>query len=221
MQDHHVLKTFLFALFVTLFIGCKSEPEPPKIEDSAEKIAENLANSLESIGKELDKRWGENVKKAEKRANKNTSEVIPYQELADYLPNMNNYKVFNEPNGQTLKAFGVSYSQLTQKYETLEGQKMSITIVDYNTAAALYAIAATALKSDFYLDNDEELVQSFDMGNDDIMGLESYKKKQRKANLILGVGSRFFITIEADNQQDTEFVKSVIQNMPLDKMIAL
>ncbi|PLX03149.1 MAG: hypothetical protein C0594_10860, partial [Marinilabiliales bacterium] len=69
-------------------------------------------------------------------------------------------------------------------------------------------------------DTNEEKAGPLKLDNG-IKGWEVYDKVNKDANIVLGIGSRFLLTIEADDQENTYFVKEVAQSMDLDDLSSI
>ena len=84
----------------------------------------------------------------------------------------------------------------------------------------MYSMATAMWNSGLKIDTKDELAQSYTI-NDEISGWETFKKKTGKASVVVGISNRFMLTIEADNQENCDNVKSIAKNMDLDKLAAL
>lgn len=151
--------------------------------------------------------------------------AIPYKDLQAYLPaTVAGYQKAGEPQGSMMNMPGMSYSTCAQEYRagTDENPKnLKVTIVDYNGAAAMYAGATTVLGSGFSMEDDQQRIQSLDLGLKSVKALETYQKQDHRATITAGVADRFFVSVEADQQEDSELVKQVVQQLDLKKLAAL
>ena len=85
----------------------------------------------------------------------------------------------------------------------------------------MVVLAATAmLGSGFSSEDEQQRVQSTDLGVAGIKALETYQKKDHRASIAAGIGDRFLVTVEADNQEDTELVKQAVKALDLPKLAA-
>ena len=84
----------------------------------------------------------------------------------------------------------------------------------------MYSVATAMWASGFKIDTSEELGQSINLG-ENINGWESLRKKQKDASVVLGLGDRFLLTIEGNNQKDCEFLKEVARSMDLSKLASI
>ena len=147
--------------------------------------------------------------------------AIPYKELQGYLPaEVEGYKRVGEPEGSQMGMTGMTYSMASQKYQMGEGESaktLNVSIVDYNAAGAVYAGATAMLGSGFAAEDENERMQSTDLGIAGVKALETYNKKQHQATIAAGISDRFLVTVEADKQDDTELVKSAVKALDLSK----
>ena len=66
-------------------------------------------------------------------------------------------------------------------------------------------------------EDDESIAKSVKW-DDKIVGWEEFRKKDKEANLALGLGNRFFLSIEADNQTGMDFVIDIAKSMALNDL---
>lgn len=190
--------------------------------------AQNTAHALKAastavatMGKEVTKA----TERAELRRARGDTLSIPFKELEAYLPaTVGDYAPVGEAEGSTMSTTGMSYSTCARTYRKGSDenpQTLKISIVDYNGAVAMYAGATAMLGSGFQMEDHEQRLQSVDLGTPDVKALEVYRKRDRQASLTAGISQRFFVSVEASDQPDTELVKAVIKNLPLDKLAAM
>ncbi|WBA41617.1 hypothetical protein [Hymenobacter canadensis] len=147
--------------------------------------------------------------------------VLPYQELARYLPaRLAGFEAVSEPKGESISLNGVSYSSCERRYRKGK-QHLKAQLVDYNGATALYAGATAMMAAGFVQEDDEQLVRSCNLGVHNIRGWENLQKREHKASIALGVGDRFFVVVESDGQNDTDVVKQVARNIDLQALARL
>ena len=157
----------------------------------------------------------------EKSTERKNAKAINYDELMKYLPtSIDGYTLNGEPKGASMDMSEMSYSSAEVSFNNDKGDRIHITLLDYNAAASLYGMTTAMWASGFKIDSSEEFGQSISI-SDDISGWETIKKKTKKANIVLGIADRFLLTVEGDNQEDCEFLKEVAKSMDLDKLVAL
>jgi len=189
--------------------SCGGDKAEEKKEIDPEK---NPLGAMMNMAKEME----ENAKKQEERMAKGDTSIkaIPYEELYKYLPeNIDGYKK-GEPTGGTMTMQGLSYSYAEVIFKNDNGDDIKIGLIDYSAAYSLYSMAAAMWGLGMTIDTPEEKAKSINM-SDKVRGWESFQKKDKSASVFLGVGSRFMLNVEADKQEDTEFVKALAGKVDL------
>ena len=206
-------------LFILPFflISCGGE-EPQEKELDNIDVEKNPLGALMKMGKNM----AENAEKMEeKMKNNKNAKAIHYEELLKYLPeSIEGYQINGEPKGASMDMQGMSYSSAEVEFKNEDGNSIHITLLDYNAAYNMYTMATTMWASGFKIDSSEEFAQSISFG-ENINGWESYKKKSNRANIALGIGDRFLLTIDGDNQEDTEALKEIVKSMNIDNLASL
>jgi len=208
------------ALLFTLplfLIACGGE-EPKEEELDNIDVEKNPLGALMKMGKNM----AENAEKMEeKMKNKENAKAIHYEELLKYLPeSIDGYQINGEPKGASMDMQGMSYSSAEIEFKNENGNRIDIALLDYNAAYNMYTMATTMWASGFKVDTSEEFAQSISFG-DNIKGWESYKKKTNHASVALGIGDRFLLTIEGDNQDGTDALKEIAKSMDIDGLASL
>ena len=170
---------------------------------------------------------GENMEKQAKKMEEKQKKHDPnvkamhYEELINFLPeNVDDYTIDGETNGESIDMAGMSYSTADVRFKNDNGDYIKITLMDYNAAYNLYGAATGMWAMGMKIDSKTELSQGIKF-SDNINGWESFKKKTGKAELVLGVGDRFLLTINGSNQENCDFLKDVAKSMDLDKLAAM
>ncbi|MDF1673395.1 MAG: hypothetical protein P1U41_07800 [Vicingaceae bacterium] len=193
-------------------------------EETKEKELENIDVEKNPLGAlmKMGKNMAENAEKMEeKMKNRKDAKAIHYEELLKYLPeSIEGYQINGEPKGASMDMQGMSYSSAEIEFKNKDGNRIDITLLDYNAAYNMYTMATTMWASGFKIDTSEEFAQSISFG-DNINGWESFKKKSYRANIALGIGDRFLLTIDGDNQEGTEALKEIIKSMDIDGLAGL
>lgn len=215
------LRLSFVVLFFACFAACQIESSDKDDGSVNIKLDEEMEGKLTEIGKQIGDIAKEQKKKAERRKEKGDTAALHYKELAKFMPDIAGYTSEKGAKGSVNKAMGFSISTSKQKFTNDAGEDIDISIVDYVGASALYSIAAAAIKSDFYSESDEELIRTLDLGMEDVIGMEVLDKEQKKATLTVGVGDRFLITMNAENQEDTEGLKALLKEMDLETMAGM
>src|SRR5580700_10789807 len=95
----------------------------------------------------------------------------------------------------------MSYSSVNIRFKKDNGDWVRVSIVDYNQAYNLYNTASMVWKMNISADSPQKKTNSIKLDNTE-GGLENYNKQNKEAKITLGVGSRFWIDVEASNQAD-------------------
>lgn len=185
---------------------------------NALNAVKNLAENADDIQESMD----EANKRMEDRKKRGDTLAIHYEKLAEYLPeSFAGYKKDGAIDGGTTTSPGLgSFSNVGQRYLNASGDEVEIDIVDYNTAFAMYSTIMAAYASGIEIDNTDERIKGFEY-SDEIKGWTVLRKKDYVAEAYIGVNDRFHISVQADNQESTDFVIDVItKNMPVDRLAA-
>lgn len=124
------------------------------------------------------------------------------------------------PLGEAVRIGGSSYSTCEQRYRRGQ-QQLKVQLVDYQGARALYAGATALMSTSSWQENDEELIRGCDLGVPGVRGYETVQKQEHRAAVALGVGDRFFVSVESTGQADTRLVKAVARTLDLRGLAAL
>ncbi len=213
-----LLRLSFLVLFFACFAACQVEPSGKDDGSINLKLDEEMEDKLSEVGKQIGELAKEQKKKAERRKEKGDTAALHYKELAEFMPDIAGFTSEDGPKGNINKAMGLSISTSKQKFTNDKGEQISISIVDYVGASAMYSLAAAAIKSDFYSESDDELIRTLDLGIDDVIGMEVLQKDKKEAVLTVGVGDRFLITMSGENQEDTEQLKDILKGMDLATM---
>lgn len=212
----------LFLLAIFCFSCGESDEEKQERKEKAKK--NNPFNALVQLGKEM-KNAGEKMEKAgdeqdakqKERKLKGDTAAINYKELQKYLPESIDGYTKGKPSGSTMTMTGMSYSNAEVKFTNDNGGYVRVSILDYNAAYSLYSMATGMWLGGMSIENDQEKANSIKL-EDGITGWETLKKDNKKASVVLGVGCRFLITVEANEQENTDIVKHVATSLKLEDL---
>jgi len=209
--------TIRSTIFFTLLVfvascSCDRYDEAKNAINAVKNLAENAENIQESMD--------EANKRMEDRKKRGDTIAIHYEVLAEYLPeSFAGYKKDGDIDGGTTSTPGLgSFSNVGQRYLNPDGDEVEIDIVDYNTAYAMYSTIMAAYASGFEIDNTDETIKGFEY-SDEIKGWSVLRKKDHVAEAYVGVSDRFHISVQADNQESTDFVIDIItENVPVKRL---
>jgi hypothetical protein len=145
-------------------------------------------------------------------------EPIHYKDLEKFLPLAIDGYNMEDPEGTTLDMEGFSVSSATAEYTNANGGYIHIGILDYNAARNLYKMSTAMWGKGITIDSDDTYAKSFSYNNE-VSGWESFEKINNKANVTAGIGNRLLITIEANNQSDSEKSKDILALINLKSML--
>jgi hypothetical protein len=207
------------AAFPMLMIATSCSCERYEEAKNAVNAVKNLAENAESIQQSME----DANKRAQERKERGDTVAIHYEQLAEYLPEaFNGYEKEGEMDGGTTKTPGLgSYSNVEQKYLNANGDKVEVSLVDYNTAYAMYSTVMAAYAAGFEVDNTNEQIKGFEH-SEQVKGWTILHKKDKMAEAYAGVSDRFYIMVKADNQEDVQLVMDVTtKEIPVDQLANL
>ncbi|MBI5323766.1 MAG: hypothetical protein HZB41_00520 [Ignavibacteriae bacterium] len=212
MKRFPLLLTIILA-FILYSCGEKAN-EMKEAFKSMEKIAE-AGKNIEQESKLAESRRQERVSRGDTIA-------MPYQELQKLLPASLSGYTAQEPEGTSFNMPPMSYSQAKREYtaQASDGSQsyVRIELLDYNQAHDMY-IGLTALwQMGFASETKDKIERTFSTGYDNVAGFESFYKNDKRAQVSYGIAWRFFLTIEANNQSSSDFVKSVANSIDIKKL---
>ena len=160
---------------------------------------------------------------AERRAKGDTN-AIHFKTLQSYLPQSISGYTMETPEGQTTRMGEFSLSQASVKFvkKSPTGEDfIRIEIADYNENWGIYQGLTAWAIAGVSVENSDGWEKSYQPGIEYVYGYEKYHNKDKKADLIISVGFRFLISMEANNQSGTEQLKSILNSMKLKEMANL
>lgn len=175
------------------FSSCQLNEEKEDFKDPSVPVVENKINAL---------------KPAE------GGEPIHYKNLEKFLPTTIDGYDREEPEGAMLNMTGFSVSSATAEYTNSNKDYIRVSILDYNAAPSIYENSTAMWGKGITIDSYDEYAKSFSLNNE-LSGWESFEKNHNKATVVMGVGNRLLITVEANNQLDAEKSKDIIASMNL------
>ena len=196
-----------FTLFTaTTIIACGGN----KQEEENIDIEKNPLGALMKMGENMEKQA---KKMEEQMEHRKDAKAMHYEELMKFLPESIDGYEKEDPKGESVDMNGISFSSAEVRFKK-GNDDIKVTILDYNAAMSMYTMATAMWASGFKVDSSEELAQSVTI-DDNVHGWETFKKKSHDASLVLGVNDRFLVTIEGDNQENLDLLKSVAKSMNL------
>ena len=201
-----------------IFTSCGEKTKELKQVAEAVQKAPDVAQKMEQAN-------NESAKRLEQRKAKGDTLAMHFNELMKYLPqNVDGYKA-EEPTGSTTNSMGFSLSQVERKFTKSgsdgNGSYINITIMDYNQGYAFYSGLTYWAAMEMSNENTEGFQKTFKPGFEYSAGFEEYSKSNKTAKVTYGLGYRFLLTMEANNQSNTDFLKGIAMKMDLKKLSSL
>jgi len=200
--------------FVLVFMSCGEEIDQIKqtvdVVKKTKEVAENYEKNVNVAQERI----------AERKAKGDTL-AMNYKELQEYLPESISGYTAEEPTGESMQMGLFSFSSASRKYvkDTPDGQEsIYIEIVDYNQTQEMFMGITAAWSSGFRMENDKRMEQSFKTDYDNVTGFESYDKVNHRAEVTFAIAWRFIISANASNQKDTDFLKSVVNDIKIKEL---
>jgi hypothetical protein len=147
----------------------------------------------------------------------NQENVLDHHHLQSYLPEEIEGYEAGSPEGQTTTVQGLSFSSASMKFQNTTDGYIQITLLDYAGASNMYQAAVATWSAEVTFENDQVYFNQIEW-SDKITGWEQFHKVDNISYLALGIAERFFLTIEANQQNDTELIKSIAETMDLQKL---
>lgn len=183
--------------------------------------AKQAMDNLETMAKS-----GDNVEAVQKAAEERRAErrksgdtlAMPYAELQKLLPTDLSGYMAKEPEGSNTDIPGFSMAQATRRYEKPDGSYVTISLTDWNASEAGWTGATALFALKYRSDNSSENSGTFQTDDPLVNGSDRFGKQDKNANVTYALGARFLLVVEANNQSDVNFVKSVAERLDLKKL---
>ncbi|HTL82731.1 MAG TPA: hypothetical protein VL651_13550 [Bacteroidia bacterium] len=211
-------KIITLSLFTAL-VACSCGGE--KSDAASDSTANNTnSNAQASASNSTPAPVDAGAKKLAERRAKGDTLAMPWSELIKYLPTkLDGYEVEEEPTGTTTNMPGMSLTNAEAIFKK-GNDVVKISLIDYNAAYGMYQAATMVWASGMSVDSPDESASGVKLDND-IVGWQDYHKKTREVSLTLGVGYRFWLQIDSDNQDGPEWTTNLAKSMDLAKLASL
>lgn len=206
----------LFAIVFAIFIsGCGKKAEEVKDAIELAQKAPEMANKMQANMEAGKAKLADRKKRGDTLA-------LNYKKLQEYLPSSISGYEAEEPSGESVNAGGFSYSYAERKYKKAgtngDDNYVTIKLVDYNQFYEGYNALTAVWAQGITVENDQTIEKTFSTNISDVAGYERFGKKDKNAQVTYGVGFRFFLEVQANNQSGTDFVKKVAESMKLSEL---
>ncbi len=202
----------LLASAALLLAGCEQAQKTKEAYSNLSKISE--------AGEKMTAKLDQAKEQRAEREKRGDTLALPYKELEGYLPTAVSGYTAGELSGQSQKISGMSFSSAERDFTQGE-DKLEVKLMDYNGAHDLYQGAAAMYSLGLESENDEQIVGPSSLKIDGVTGMETFYKKDGRAEMSLAVGSRFLLTISATKQKDMSLLQAVARDMDLEKLTKL
>ena len=204
---------FLLAGAVLLLGSCEQAQKAKESYSNLEKLSE----ASKDISASMDKAKEERAER-EKRGD---TLSLPYKELQQYLPAAVSCYTPGELKGQSQKMSGMAFSSAERTFTKAPDEEVEVSLIDYNGSNQLYQGAAAMMSLGIEQEDDEHMVGPTAVKVDGVKGMDTFYKKEGRAEMTLAVGGRFLLTLKANKQKDLALLKSVAEDMDLEKLAKL
>lgn len=213
------MKIHVYLLIIAVaFISACGGKEAQDLKNTVE-VMKGMANA-EEINKELGNLEEMAQKRIAERKAKGDTMAINFKKLIDYLPSSISGYTAEKPEGQTINAMGMSYSEANVRY-VKGNDDITIKLFDYNASYSIYAGLTIWAQSGIELENSDGYEKSYKTGIEHAYGWEKYNIPNKRAELMIAIGYRFVLSIEASNMSNTDLVKSIANSMKLKELAAM
>ncbi|WP_035564044.1 hypothetical protein [Hymenobacter sp. IS2118] len=199
----------ILASALVLVTGCE---QAQKAQESYSTISQ-LSKAGENIEETMDKAKTQRTE----REQRGDTLSLPYKELQQYLPTTVSGYTAGELSGQSQKMSGISFSMADREYTAGEST-VKVSLVDYNGADEMYQGMAAMYSLGLEQENDEKILGPTTLKMDGVNGMETFYKKDGRAEMSLAINGRFLLNLTADKQKDMSLLKSIAEDMDLEKL---
>ena len=196
-----------------LLAGCEQAQQAKESYSNLEKLSE----ASKDLSANMDKAKEDRTER-EKRGD---TLSLPYKELQQYLPAAVSGYTPGELKGQSQKMSGMAFSSAERTFDKGPDEEVEVSLIDYNGSNALYQGAAAMMSLGIEQEDDEHMMGPTAVKADGVKGMDTFYKKDGRAEMTLAVGGRFLLTLKAGKQKDMALLKSVAEDMDLKKMAKL
>ena len=203
----------LLASAVFLFASCEQAKQAKESYSALSKLSE--------AGKDMSANLDKAKEERAEREKRGDTLSLPYKELEQYLPATVEGYTPGELKGQSQKMSGLAFSTAERTYTKGPEEDVEVSLIDYNGSNALYQGAAAMMSLGIEQEDDEHIVGPSAVKADGVKGMDTFYKKDGRAEMTLAVGGRFLLTLKAGKQKDMALLKSVAESMDLEKLAKL
>jgi hypothetical protein len=157
-------------------------------------------------------------KRRQERRAKGDTIALATDKLVAFLPaSLDGYQA-EEPETSSMEVPGMSTTTASRTFTSADKGNVKVTLTDFNGAEGSYGIQALMFSIKIRTENKDMMSGTFQTNNELINGHEEFNKNSKNVTVIYGLGGRFILNIEADNQSGTEWAKGVANRMDINNL---
>lgn len=213
------LFTVLLTITVILLASCGGK-EAQELKDTMDAF--DAVSKLADAGEKMEEHTAIAEKRMAERKAKGDTIALHFEKLQEYLPASVSGYTAEEPYGQSFNAMGMSYSEASRKFvkTNSDGSQnfIEVKIIDYNESYHIYSGLTAWVSAGISVENSDGFERGYKTDIDYAYGWEKYSKQTKDASVLIAVGFRFLVTIEANNQNGTDDLKKIANSINLKKL---
>lgn len=195
--------------------ACKDKGKSEAAVEEGEELSKNPFRAMQQVGEAAQKM----AEKQQELAAKKPVEPVKFDALIGYLPEMEGWKA-SEPEGQTNQMGEWKMTVVSRDYEKGEGEATSRVEVQILDGAYIpMAYAGFQMMSQFSQESTEGYTKGVKI--DGNPGVETWKKKERDAELHVLIADRFLVQIKGDNLDKPEALRDWLRRVDVQKIAAI
>lgn len=217
------MKNFALLLLSVAFLFSCGGNENSDIKQTMDAI--NNMGKLADAAQNVEDHQKVAAEKIAARKAKGDTLAVHFEKLQAYLPSSISGYTPEKPYGQSVNMGGFSFSEASRKFvkKNSDGSEdyIEVKLVDYNQAYEIYSGLTIWISSGMSVENSDGYERGFKPGPEYVYGWEKYSKGNKNAEIFMAIGFRFLLSIESNNQNDTETLKSIANGINLKELAAM
>lgn len=193
-----------------MLCACGSD-EPTSIAKDDKLEIDNIRRS----GEKMKERLNAYQKRREERIKRGDTLAMTYQELEQFLPEIEGFEKMGLPKGEQILMPGIGGWSKTKQQYTRTNALIEVEINDYNQSVNGFNMAAAVFSMNIQIENDREKSGSFDPGIAGVRGYEKLIKKTGRITHTYILSDRFLVRVDGKKDISSETLKKVAQHIPL------
>ncbi|MCO5250088.1 MAG: hypothetical protein M9949_01555 [Candidatus Kapabacteria bacterium] len=186
--------------------------------DELKKAAEIVEKAPDMVEK-MEKSANESEKRIQERRAKGDTLSIKFTELMKFLPESIDGYTPGKPEGQTTNTYGFSFSTAKHTFtkENSDGStdRVTIELFDYNQGHDFFVGLTMWTSMGMSFEDTNGWQKTFDTGIADVFAMEDYKYDGKRTALTYAIGYRFYLAINVENVEGTDFAKNLAKKVDM------